>query len=107
MFVYLCAILILIFIFVCFFFFVGIFNLAALKNIGEKTSNLFERKKKEVGDLATEKASEAQSYAEEQAKKVGESIEQTKKEASEIVGGAGKMTIYLFANLSLSSSKSI
>lgn len=63
---------------------------AALKNIGEKTSNLFERKKKEVGDLATEKATEAQNYAEEQAKKVGDSIEQTKKEAGEIIGGTGE-----------------
>lgn len=66
-----------------------LFRIAALKNIGEKTTSLFERKKKEVGDLATEKATEAQTYAEEQAKKVEESIEQTKKEAGEIMGGTG------------------
>lgn len=61
-----------------------------MKSIGEKTANLFEKKKKEVGDLATQKATEAQSYAEEQAKKAAEAVEQTKKEAGEIMGGAGK-----------------
>lgn len=66
-----------------------VYYLATLKNIGEKTANLFERKKKEVGDLATEKASEAQNYAEEQAKEAGKAVEQTKKEAGEIFGGAG------------------
>lgn len=78
-------------------FFVGFvsffFCLAALKNIGEKTTSLFDRKKKEVGDLATEKASEAQSYAEEQAKKAGEAIEETKNEASGILGGACKFIL--------------
>lgn len=76
-------------------FFFSSLRIAALKNIGEKTSNLFERKKKEVGDLATEKATEAQSYAEEQAKKVGDSIEQTKKEAGEIIGGTGEQCHHL------------
>lgn len=74
--------------FLCAVFF--LFYLAALKNIGEKTTNLFERKKKEVGDLTTEKASEAQAYAEEQAKKAGEAIDETKNEASGILAGACK-----------------
>lgn len=69
-----------------------------MKNIGEKTTNLFERKKKEVGDLATEKASEAQAYAEEQAKKAGEAIEETKNEASGILSNACKTNSFrLFA----------
>lgn len=72
--------------------------LATLKNIGDKTSSLFERKKKEVSDLAAEKATEAQTYAEEQAKKVGESIEQTKNEASGIIGGAGEFSFFFIAN---------
>lgn len=65
-----------------------------MKNIGEKTTSLFERKKKEVEDLATEKAAEAQTYAEEQAKKTGEAIEDTKKEATGIFGGAGNTQLY-------------
>lgn len=68
--------------------------LATLKNIGDKTQSLFERKKKEVSDLAAEKATEAQTYADEQAKKFGESIEQTKNEASGIIGGAGEFTFF-------------
>lgn len=71
--------------------------LATLKNIGDKTQSLFERKKKEVSDLAAEKATEAQTYAEEQAKKVGESIEQTKNEASGIIGGASEFSFFFFA----------
>lgn len=67
-----------------------ILYIASLKSIGEKTTSLFEKKKKEVEDLAAEKATEAQNYAEEQAKKAGEAVEQTKKEAGEILGGAGK-----------------
>lgn len=77
------------------FFSGGIYYLATLKNIGDKTTGLFERKKKEVADLAAEKAAEAQAYADEQAKKVGESIEQTKTEASNIIGGTGKCNMLL------------
>lgn len=62
---------------------------ASLKNIGEKTAGLFDRKKKEMG----EKAAEAQSYAEEQARKAGEALEQTKKEAGELLDGAGKLGV--------------
>lgn len=71
---------------------------ASLKNIGEKTANLFDRKKKEVSDLAAERAAEAQSYAEERARKAGEAVEQTKKEAAEILDGAGwfLMNLLLF-----------
>lgn len=42
-----------------------------------------------MSDLAAEKAAEAQNYAEEQARKAGEAVEHTKKEAGEILGGAG------------------
>lgn len=77
------------------FFSDGIYYLATLKNIGDKTTSLFERKKKEVADLAAEKAAEAQTYADEQAKKVGESIEQTKTEASNIIGGTGECNMLL------------
>lgn len=69
---------------------------ASLKNIGEKTAGLFDRKKKEMGDLAAEKAAEAQTYAEEQARKAGEAVEQTKKEAGELFDGAGELEFWLF-----------
>lgn len=59
---------------------------ASLKNIGEKTAGLFDRKKKEM----EEKAAEAQTYAEEQARKAGEVLEQKKKDAGELLDGAGK-----------------
>lgn len=48
---------------------------ASLKNIGEKTAGLFDRKKREMGDLAAEKAAEAQTYAGEQAQKAGELLD--------------------------------
>lgn len=63
---------------------------ASLKNIGEKTAGLFDRKKKEM----EEKAAEAQTYAEEQARKAGEVLDQTKKEAGELLDGAGKLNCF-------------
>lgn len=67
---------------------------ASLKNIGEKTAGLFDRKKKEMG----EKAAEAQTYAEEQARKAGEALEQTKKEAGELLDGAGKLKMSAYSD---------
>lgn len=60
-----------------------------MKSIGEKTVNLFDKKKKEVEDLAAAKAHEAQGYAEEQAHKIGDAVEQTKNEAGELISGTG------------------
>lgn len=60
-----------------------------MKNIGEKTFSLFEKKKKDVEQLTAEKVTEAQEYAEEQAKKAGEAVEQTKNEVTGIVSGGG------------------
>lgn len=62
-----------------------------MKSIGEKTATLFDKKKKEVEQLATEKANEAHGYAEDQAHKIGDAIEQTKNEAGELIGGAGML----------------
>lgn len=64
-------------------------NLASLKNIGEKTAGLFDRKKKEVEKLAADKAAEASTFAEEQAKKAGDAVAKTKDEAGAILTGAG------------------
>lgn len=60
-----------------------------MKSFGEKTANLFDKKKKEVEQLATEKAHDAQESAEEQAKRIGDAIDQTKNEAGELISGAG------------------
>lgn len=78
---------------------------ASLKNIGEKTAGLFDRKKKEMSDLAAEKAAEAQTYAEEQAQKAGEAFEQSKKEAGELFDGAGKLNILFVLIFLLSHSQ--
>lgn len=40
--------------------------LASLKNFGDKATSLFERKKKEAGDIATEKTEKAKKLAEQQ-----------------------------------------
>lgn len=69
---------------------------ASLKNIGEKTANLFDRKKKEASDLAAERAAEAQTYAVEQARKASEAADQTKKEAAELLDGAGELKLNPF-----------
>lgn len=62
---------------------------ASLKTFGEKTANLFDKKKKDVEQLATEKAHDAQEYAEDQAKKIGDAIEHTKNEAGGLMAGTG------------------
>lgn len=66
-----------------------------MKNIGEKTMNLFDRKKKDVEQLTAEKVAEAQEYAEEQAKKAGEAVAQTKNEVTGIVSDGGNEWITL------------
>lgn len=64
--------------------------LASLKSLGDKTSSLFERKKKDVEKLAHDKAAEAQKMAEEQAQKASESLMKTKNEAEGIAASTGK-----------------
>lgn len=51
---------------------------------------MFDRKKKDIEQLASEKAAEAQAYGEEQAKKIGEAASQTKDEAGAILSSTGK-----------------
>lgn len=69
---------------------------ASLKNFGEKTAGLFERKKKDAEQLAAEKAAEIQKLAEEQAQKAGEVLSKTKNEAGEIVNGTGAFFIIVY-----------
>lgn len=64
--------------------------LASLKNLGEKTANLFERKKKDAEQIAAEKSAEAQKYIEDQLKKSSEAVAQTKNEVGKMVSDTGK-----------------
>lgn len=66
------------------------FPTASLKSFGDKTANLFSKKKDEAEKLANDKAVEAQKLAEEQAKKVGQSVQQTKSEAEQLATSTGK-----------------
>lgn len=63
--------------------------IASLKSFGEKTANLFERKKKEVEQIAAEKAVEVQLLAEEQAQKAVDAIAQTSSDANEVLNSKG------------------
>lgn len=65
-----------------------IFSLGAFKSFGEKTASLFERKKKDAGDLAAQKVQEASAIVEGQAQKAGELIQSTKSDAEKAAVGA-------------------
>lgn len=61
-----------------------------MKSFGDKTASLFERKKKDAGELAQEKANAAQKLAEEQVKKTGEALSQTRSDAENLAASTGK-----------------
>lgn len=61
-----------------------------MKSFGEKTAGLFDRKKKDAEKLAADKVAEAQKLAEEQARKAGEAIGQTKSEAENLAASTGE-----------------
>lgn len=60
---------------------------ASLKSLGDKASGLFERKKKEAGDMAGEKASTAKKLAEDQVKKTTDAISGATSGAQGLIGG--------------------
>lgn len=64
--------------------------LASLKNLGAKTTSLFERKKKEVEELANEKAAEAQKLAADQAKLAADSLTKAKTDAEQLASSTGE-----------------
>lgn len=72
-------------------FFDDFIILASLKNLGAKTTSLFERKKKDVEQLAQEKATEAQKLAEEQAKLASDAFSKTKSDAEQLATSTGKI----------------
>lgn len=77
---------------VCWEFKLSLFFLAAsLKSLGEKTASLFDRKKKDAETLAAEKASTAQKMAEEQVRKAGEAVGQTRSEAENLAASTGSI----------------
>lgn len=61
-----------------------------MKSFGDKTANLFSKKKDEAEKLGQEKAHNAQKMAEEQATKIGQSIQQTKSEAENLAASTGE-----------------
>lgn len=60
---------------------------ASLKSLGDKASGLFERKKKEAGDIAGEKATTAKKLAEDQVKKTTDAISGATSGAQGLIGG--------------------
>lgn len=66
------------------------FFIASLKNLGDKASSLFDRKKKEAGDLASEKATKAKTLAEDQLKKTSDAISGATSGATNLIAGASK-----------------
>lgn len=73
----------------------------AFRSIGEKTSALFDRKKKDAEQIATEKAQDASHVLEEQVNKAGEFISGTQKSASD-AADSGMLMLYLLLILSCS-----
>lgn len=67
--------------------------LASLKNLGAKTTSLFERKKKDVEQLAQEKAAEVQKLAEDQAKLAADSLTKAKADVEQLASSTGIKTI--------------
>lgn len=61
-----------------------------MKSFGDKTASLFSRKKDEAEKLGEEKVNNAQKMAEEQATKIGQSIQQTKSEAENLAASTGE-----------------
>lgn len=67
--------------------------LASLKNLGAKTTSLFERKKKDVEQLAQEKVAEAQKLAEEQAQHAADALTKAKTDAEKLALSTGKTVV--------------
>jgi hypothetical protein len=61
--------------------------LASLKNLGDKAAGLFEKKKKEAGDMASEKADKAKKLAETQVQKTSDAISGATSGAQSLIGG--------------------
>lgn len=64
----------------------------AFRSIGEKTSALFDRKKKDAEQIAAEKAQDASNVMEEQVKKTGEIFSGAQKSASD-AAESGKLDL--------------
>lgn len=60
---------------------------ASLKNLGDRASSLFEKKKKTAAELATEKAENAKKLAEDQIKKTSDAIQNASSGATGVIGG--------------------
>lgn len=70
-----------------------------MKSLGDKTTSLFDRKKKDVEKLAQDKAAEAQHLAEEKVKKASDSLLQSKNEAENLASSTGIFLTFIFKNI--------
>lgn len=63
--------------------------------MGNKTANLFNKKKTEAEQLAQDKLTDAQKMAEEEAKKVADSLTQAKNETEQLAANTGNLDVKL------------
>jgi len=63
---------------------------ASLKNLGDKAAGLFEKKKKEAGDIASEKVQKATKAAEDQVNKTSDALSGVTSGAGNLIAGASK-----------------
>lgn len=77
-----------------------------MKSFGDKTASLFSKKKDEAEKIGQEKVNNAQKMAEEQATKIGQSIQQTKSEAENLAASTGEYR-YLCTGTGYCSMKTI
>jgi hypothetical protein len=61
-----------------------------LKSLGDKATGLFEKKKKEAGDLASEKATTAKKLVEDQVQKTGDALSGATSGAQGLIAGISK-----------------
>lgn len=61
--------------------------LASLKNMGNSVTGLFDRKKKQAGEIAAEKAETTKKFAEEQVQKTQDAVKGATAGATNLVGG--------------------
>lgn len=65
-----------------------------MKNIGSRFENLFQKKKKEVGELVDDKEKKAKEALDDQLNKTSQAFQQTKQDVEKVGTEAGMITFY-------------
>lgn len=73
-------------------------SIATMKDLGDKTTGMFESNKNDAEKLAAKKVAEAKHLAEEQTKKTTDAVQKTKSDADAVAKSTGKI-MNLFLNL--------